>query len=169
MSQAGQAGSSGSSPGGSITLDGDVGSAVSVLGVINVVGGTGIQTLGAGDTLTISQTGTGVPWTDVTGGGSPLSENNNYLANNAGLVTFTLPATAVQFSTITIKGYGAGGFYISQNANQQIIFGNIATTVGLPGYILSTDANDGIELLCVVGGASTVWTVLSSVGNLLVV
>jgi hypothetical protein len=114
-------------------------------------------------------TGTTFAWTDVTGTSASMAVNNGYLADNAGLVTLTLPSTAVQFSIIEVKGYGAGGWKIAQNANQKIIFGNQATTVGVGGSLASTNANDGVKLIAVVGGASTFWSVLSSIGNITVV
>jgi len=109
-----------------------------------------------------------ISWVNVTGITQAMAVNTGYLANNVALVTFTLPATAVQFSTIEVVGHGAGGWKISQNAGQQIIFGNTATTVGVTGSLASTNANDCVQFIASVGGASTVWTVQSSVGNLTV-
>ncbi len=109
-----------------------------------------------------------ISWVNVTGITQAMAVNTGYLANNVALVTFTLPATAVQFSTIEVVGHGAGGWLIAQNAGQQIIFGNTATTVGVTGSLASTNANDCVQFIASVGGASTVWTVQSSVGNLTV-
>ena len=108
-------------------------------------------------------------WTDVTGTTQAMAINRGYLADNAGLVTLTLPATAAQFSIIEVVGHGSGGWLIAQNANQQIIFGNTATSSGVLGSLASTNANDCVKFIASVGGASTVWTVQSSVGNLTVV
>ena len=105
-------------------------------------------------------------WVDVTGTSVSMAVNTVYLADNASLVTLTLPATAAQFSVIEVKGYGAGGWQIAQNAGQQIIFGSVATTAGTGGSLSSTNANDGVNLVAVVGGASTIWEVRFSVGNI---
>lgn len=108
-------------------------------------------------------------WVDITGTTQAMAINTGYLADNAGLVTLTLPATAAQFSIMEVVGVGAGGWIIAQNANQKIIFGNTATTVGVGGSLASTNAHDTVKLIATTGGASTFWTVMSSVGNLTVV
>jgi hypothetical protein len=131
--------------------------------------GTGISISNGAGSITINATGAGLPWTDVTGTTQTIAINNGYLADNAGLVTFTLPATAAQFSVFRIVGRGAGGWTIAQNAGQQIIFGNSSTTAGVTGSLSSTNANDVVEAIASVGGSSTIWTVMSSVGNLNVV
>ncbi len=107
-------------------------------------------------------------WVDVTGTTQAIAINTGYIADNAALVTLTLPATAAQFSIVEIVGHGAGGWKIAQNASQQIIFGNTATSSGVLGFLASTNANDTVKLIATVGGASTIWTVMSSVGNLTV-
>ncbi len=134
------------------------------------VGSTGqVLTVTAGIPAWVSPAPGAGSWVDVAGTTQALAINTGYIADNAGLVTFTLPATAVQFSIIEIVGHGAGGWIIAQNAGQQIIFGNTATTVGVTGSLASTNANDCVKFIAVVGGASTIWTVQSSVGNLTVV
>lgn len=131
--------------------------------------GTGVSIVNGAGTITINAIGGGLSWNDVTGTSASMAVNNGYLADNAGLVTLTLPASAVQFSSIAIVGIGAGGWTIAQNANQKIIFGNKTTTTGGTGSLASTNANDCVYLLATVGGASTTWTVLNSVGNITVV
>lgn len=131
--------------------------------------GTGISVTNGAGTITIAATGVSFSWVDVTGTTQTMAVNTGYLADNAGLVTLTLPATAAQFSVIRVVGHGAGGWLIAQNAAQQIIIGSSATTAGTGGSLASTNANDSVELLASVGGASTIWTVMSSVGNLTVV
>lgn len=132
--------------------------------------GTGISIATGAGSITINSTGAGggIPWTEVVGTSQAAAINNGYLTNNVGLVTVTLPATAAQFSVIAIVGKGSGGWLIAQNANQKIIFGNTATTVGVAGSLASTNANDCVYLLATTGGASTFWTVLNSVGNITV-
>lgn len=134
-----------------------------------ITAGTGISVTNGAGSITVAATGGGLTWTDVTGTSASMAVNNGYLANNAGLVTLTLPASATQFSVIKVQGYGAGGWAIAQNANQQIRLGSNATTVGVSGSLASTDANDSVTLLAAVGGASTIWTVQDVVGNITVV
>jgi hypothetical protein len=132
--------------------------------------GTGVSITNGAGSITIAATSGGLTWNDVTGTSASMAINNGYLADNAGLVTLTLPATATQFSILEVKGYGAGGWVIAQNANQQIRFGSAtATTSGIGGSLASTNFNDGVRLIAAVGGASTIWTVLSSVGNITIV
>lgn len=132
--------------------------------------GTGVSITNGAGSITIAATSGGLTWNDVTGTSASMAINNGYLADNAGLVTLTLPATAPQFSIIEVKGYGAGGWTIAQNANQQIRFGNAtATTSGVGGSLSSTNLNDGVRLIAAVGGSSTIWTVVSSIGNITIV
>ena len=104
-------------------------------------------------------------WTDVTGTSQTMVANNGYTANNAALVTLTLPTTAAYGTIIRVSGVGAGGWKIAQStASQSIKYGAVTTTTGLTGYLQSTNQYDGIGLLCVV--ADTTWVVLNSIGNI---
>lgn len=107
-------------------------------------------------------------WNDVTTTTQSMLAQNGYLANNATQVVFTLPSTAPQFSIIAIQGYGAGGWKIEQNANQQIIFGLSQTTSGVTGYIESTNRYDCIQLIAATSGTNTIWLAQSVIGNLTV-
>jgi len=131
--------------------------------------GAGVSIANGNNSITISATGGGLAWVDVTGTTQTMAINTGYLADNGALVTLTLPATAAQFSVITVKGFGAGGWLIAQNAGQQIIFGSSSTTAGAGGSLASTNANDGLTMVAVVGGASTIWSVQNSVGNITIV
>lgn len=103
-------------------------------------------------------------WIEVTGTSENMIANRGYVANNAGLVTLTLPVTAAFGTVIRVSGKGAGLWRIAQNASQQIHLGSVSTTAGVGGRIDAADRRDTIELLCTV--ADTEWTVLSSVGTL---
>lgn len=105
-------------------------------------------------------------WNDVTGTSQAAAADNGYQANNAALVTITLPVTAAQFSIISISGLGAGGWLVAQNAGQSIIYGTSTSTVGAGGSIASTNRYDTVELLCVV--ADTTWKVISGTGSITV-
>lgn len=129
--------------------------------------GTGVTITNGAGSITINATGGALTWTDVTGTSASMAVNNGYLADNAGLVTLTLPTSAVQFSVLAVGGFGAGGWKIAQNANQSIQFGSAAaTTTGITGSLASTNRYDTVFLIAAVGGASTTWLVLNSVGNL---
>ncbi len=149
----------------------------SVADVVSIATGTGrigrttitqgsnaIVTAGA-NTITIAATGH-FAWalTTVDAG---IVVNNGYIANKAGLLTMTLPATAAIGDMIGITGVNtAVGWRIAQNANQQIFFGTSSTTLGVGGYIEATAIRDSAQLVCVVAGASTVWNVISAQGNI---
>lgn len=136
------------------------------LGTATITAGAGISVTPGANTITIATTN-GIAWTEVTGTSQAMAVDNGYIASNAGLVTLTLPATAVVGDRIRIAGKGAGGWRCGQNAGQTINFGNTATTAGVAGYIDSTNRYDALELLCIT--ANTTWVALSSVGNLNVV
>lgn len=120
---------------------------VSLGGSVNIVGP------GGGGAYVDGVTG----YTDVTGTSQALAVNQGYQANNAGLVTFTLPSNAAVGTIIKIRGYGSGGWTVAQNASQQVILGaKGATTVGTGGSVSSTNRYDKITLFCAV--ANTTWT-----------
>jgi len=132
--------------------------------------GAGIGITNAAGSITIASTATGgMPWTETTVNAG-MVVNNGYVANKGGLLTMTLPATAVIGNILAITGINtAVGWRIAQNANQRIHMGNLSSTIGVGGYIEATAIRDSAELVCVVAGASTEWNVISSMGNITVV
>jgi len=136
------------------------------LGTATITAGAGISVTPGANTITIATTN-GIAWNEVTGTSQSMAVDNGYIANNAALVTLTLPSTAVVGDRVRIAGKGAGGWRCGQNAGQTINFGSTATTAGTGGYIDSTNRYDALELLCIT--ANTTWVALSSVGNLNVV
>lgn len=130
--------------------------------------GAGISITNGNNSITIAGTGGGLTWVDVTGTTQAVSVNTGYLSNNAGTVTFTLPASATLGDIFRIVGV-QGAWTLAQNANQTVLFGNSATTVGVGGSLTSTNAGDSIELVATNTSASTVWRLVSSVGNITVV
>jgi hypothetical protein len=105
-----------------------------------------------------------LPWTEITATTGTLSANNSYGANNASLVSLTLPNSASAGNVIEVVGKGAGGWRIVQNASQTIYFGNAQTTTGTSGYIESTHFGDTLAIKCIT--ANTDWRVVSAIGNL---
>lgn len=130
--------------------------------------GSGISIANAAGSITISGTGSGLGWTEVTGTTQAMVADGGYVANNAGLVTFTLPATADFGTVISVIGKGAGGWQIDQNASQVIQIGSLGSTPGVGGSIASTNRYDAVYLLCTT--ADTVFTSLGGPqGNITVV
>lgn len=138
------------------------------LGATTLTAGAGISITPGANIVTIASTATGFTWAVTTVNASAVA-GNGYIANKAGLLTMTLPASGSIGDIIEITGINtAVGWRIAQNANQQIFFGTASTTVGIAGYIEATAIRDSVRLVCVVSGASTVWNVLSSLGNITV-
>lgn len=134
-------------------------------GNINIVGvGSILVTGNAGtSTLTITDTGGGLPWTVVTVSQAMLV-NNGYIANGAGTVVLTLPAVSAVGSIVRVTGINnATGWQIAQNAGNTIFFGAATTTAGAGGSLTSSATHDAVELVCVTANAN--WQVLSSIGN----
>jgi len=82
-----------------------------------------------------------------------------------GPTTFVLPVVAPAGSIIIIQGAG-GAWQINQDVGQQIFFNaTTATTLGAAGTTSSTDAYDGLTLLCTT--ANTTWVAYNIKGNIL--
>jgi len=108
--------------------------------------------------------GGGLTWNEETGTSATMSVNNGYIANNAALVTLTLPTTAAVGDVVRVTGKGAGGWRVAQNASEIIHFLGTDTTTGATGRLDSTNTYDSVELVCIV--ANTEWNVISSMGNI---
>lgn len=88
--------------------------------------------------------------------------NTIYVANNAGLVTLNVPATAAVGDAFQVVGQGAGGWLLRMNTGQVANLGNSPTTSA--GSIASTNRYDCVKIRCTV--ANTTFTAESSMGNL---
>lgn len=104
----------------------------------------------------------GITFTEVTGTSQTCAVNSGYIANNAGLVTFTLPTTAAVGDIIAIVGKGAGGWAIDYGTGQQIQFDGVATSV-TSGVMESNNQYDCVELICIT--ADTLFSVRSAVSS----
>lgn len=100
-------------------------------------------------------------FTAVTGTTQTIAVNMGYLANNAGQVTFTLPATAAIGDMVEIIGLGAGGWRIASPAGDNILYGteNIAS-----GSHLIGTRYGAVHLRCIV--ANTTWEVVRWTNNI---
>lgn len=115
-----------------------------------ITSGAGITVTNAAGSITIAATGGGLTINNVTGTSSVMVGNSLNIANNAGLVTLTLPATAAVGDIVEIKGSGAGRWIIAQNAGDIIHVGSVASTAGVGGSVASTNRYDCVTLCCVV-------------------
>jgi hypothetical protein len=130
--------------------------------------GAGIAITNGAGSITITSNDGGMAWTEVTvTGPTAMAVDNGYIANNAALVTLTLPAVAVVGDVVKVDGSGAGGWLIAQNAGQTVHFLGQDTTTGAGGSLASTTQYDCVTYRCIV--ANTDWVVESAVGNLTVV
>lgn len=146
-----------------------IGSTAGAPAAASLTAGAGITITPGSNSITIAATSTGLTWSVVTVDAS-FTVNTGTIANKAGLLTMTLPASAAIGDIIEITGINTDlGWKIAQNANQQIFFGSSSTTLGAGGSLASTLKRDSLKMVCVVSGASTVYNVLSSVGNITVV
>lgn len=126
--------------------------------------GTGVTISSVTGAITISSSGAS-PWVDETGSSVTMAANTGYTSDDgASLVTFTLPTTSAIGDWVEINGKGSGLWTIAQASGQQINFGNHATTIGATGTLSSTSTYDNGRLRCIT--ANTIWTVVSSQGNL---
>lgn len=116
----------------------------------------------SGNILTTAVPTSGIAFTEVTGTTQAAAINTGYIANNASLVTITLPGTAAIGSVVEIVGKGAGLWRLAQPAGLTIRFGNLSTTAGTGGWLQATQRYDSIRLICTT--ANTEWTVVSVQG-----
>ncbi len=139
---------------------------------IAAVGSTGqvLTSNGAGALPTFQAAAAGgLTWSVITANQTAVVANG-YICNKATTLVLTLPASGAIGDIIEVTGINvATGWQIAQSANQQIFFGNTQTTLGATGTLTSSAIRDSIKIVCVVSGSSTVWNVLSSVGNITVV
>jgi hypothetical protein len=130
--------------------------------------GTGMSIVNGTGSITLNATGLGVSWTVVTGTTQAAAVNSGYIANNAGLVTITLPATSAVGDAVIVTGINNNtGWKVAQNAGNQIFFGTSSTTSGTGGSLASSQTRDTVHLVCMTANAT--WNVVSAIGNITVV
>lgn len=129
--------------------------------------GAGMSIVNAAGSITFISTGGGYTWNEVTGTSDTLDVGNGYIANNAGLVTLTLPAAAAVGDTLAVQGKGAGLWLIAQNAGQTVHFGASDTTTGAGGSLAATNRYDSLELVCIT--ANTDFAILTGPQGILTV
>jgi hypothetical protein len=123
---------------------------------------------GVGTLPTFQAITTAFSWSVVTGATQAMAVTTGYFANNAGTITFTLPATAAVGDTMEIAQMDAtGDWLLAQNAGQTCYIGNTNTTTGAGGSLASTDKGDAIRIVCRVANTDFQVSILS--GNITVV
>jgi hypothetical protein len=120
--------------------------------------GAGISITNAAGSITIASSTSGMSWSTTAVSVNPAVIDNGYVANSAGALTFTLPATAAVGDVIAVEGLGAGGWIVTANAGQTIKIGSQTTSSG--GSLTSDAASDNIYVTCIV--ANTTWRVRST-------
>jgi hypothetical protein len=91
-----------------------------------------------------------------------------HFANNAGTISYNLPAVASVGDIFAIAAMNNNNSWeILQAAGQSIKYGNLTTTAGVAGGISSSRTGDIVTFVCNV--ADTGFFVISSIGNLTVV
>lgn len=156
-------------PGPVLTLTGNSGPAQSpVAGNINLLGGTGIKSVGTVGTLTFNLTGNGFTWSTVTSATNvnPIVVQNAYVTGGALTTIFLLPAAAAVGDTFIITGLSSL-FQINQNALQTIILGSSQTTVGGGGSLTSTSIGDHLQITCI--AANTTFKAVDVIGNITII
>lgn len=108
--------------------------------------------------------GGGFAWTTVSGTSATMQSSSGYISDNGSLVTLTLPAVSKVGDTIKITGKGAGGWRVAQGAGQSINVGANTSTTGATGHIDSTNAADGVEMICITEDVT--WNVIGFVGTI---
>jgi hypothetical protein len=151
-----------------LTFQADSGTAAPAASIITMAGGSGIDTSATGSTVTITlDSSIALSWVEVTGTSQSMAVGTGYIANNAGLVTLTLPDTAALGDRVRIVGKGAGLFKVAQNAGQTIHIVDTDTTTGTGGSLTATEQYGALDLLCIT--ANTDWVALNVTGNFTVV
>ena len=151
------------------TLEGDVtgGQGTTVVGKINgitpasvnapgavvVRDASGNFSAGAITATTFSGDGSGLtkvpgalPWRNVADTAQQAEANVGYLANNAGLVTITLPQDATAGDIVRVTGVGIGGWAIAPGASQSV--------AGFPPGLGPTGSQGDVGAVQNVGGNS---------------
>lgn len=142
---------------------GNTGSAPSAA---TLTAGTGVSISNGSGSITLNAIGGGMTWTVVTGTSQAMTSNNGYIANNSGLVTFSLPTTSSVGDVVAVTGINnATGWKITYTTNQQIFFGTSSSTL-TSGNIASINTRDTVYLVCMT--ANLTWNVVSAVGNITV-
>jgi len=129
-----------------------IGSSIGLPQAAVLSAGAGIAITVGHNTILIASTGGGTSTVVVTTTSATMSVSTNYIANNAALVTLTMPATANPGDIIRVSGLGTGGWKVQCNGGQVINFGANPTSSG--GTVSSTNTFDAMEITCLVANTT---------------
>jgi hypothetical protein len=106
------------------------------------------------------------PVVNITGN-TTASVNTTYHANSATRINVTLPSTSAVGDRIKITGLGSGGWRITQNAGQSIVYLDLTSTAGTGGYLetensLVNNSRGAITIECI--SANTQWQAVDGIG-----
>ena len=137
----------------------DSGIAVPAGNNLNVFGGTGATTSGAGSTITITVQNEGFVWSEQNVS-FPASVQNGYFCNGA--LTVTLPATAglTIGNTVIIYVDTPNPVVIQANTGQMI---QVGSTISVPAGT-TTSSTQGAILELIFKPSDTTWHTQSSLG-----
>jgi hypothetical protein len=144
------------------------GIATPAMNILNVLGSGSITTSASGNTITIAISSIGFTWNTITSADNPkqIVAENAYITSGVSPCVLVLPLTGSVGDSFIVTG-SSSLFQITQNANQQIVFGMQTTTTGVGGSITSTGTGDHIMCVCI--ATNLVWKIIDSMGNLTVV
>ncbi len=135
--------------GGALTTAGALTTIGAFGATFNFTNTTNVTFPTSGTLATTSQLGMNV--VNLTGSSATLAPNTLYVVNSATpFVNLILPATAAVGDTYKIVGKSSGLWAVVQLAGQTIHYGTSTTTTGAGGNLISTDANDCIEITCTI-------------------
>lgn len=105
-----------------------------------------------------------LPYVETSNLTNIMSPNVEYTANNASVVSLTLPINSAVGDTIRVNGKGAGGWRIDQqNAGHIIHVGAQNTTLGPGGSLASATQFASVTLRCVT--TNNVWVGIATAGT----
>lgn len=144
---------------GSTPIDGPV--------LNTLTAGTGISITNGPGTISISATGEGLAWVDVTVPTQQMAVDTGYISDDPTTqIDFILPRSAGIGDALIVLGKAAGGWKITYGAGQQIVVG-ISSSTATTGSISSTQPTDCIHLICSTASATApIFTAISVQGNL---
>lgn len=149
------------------TFVSDAGNGIPAAGSLSIVGAGTVSTSAAGSVVTITGVG-GLARADATGATQAMAVDTEYTTNRgAGIVDYTLPATAAVGEVVSVTGNSATGWSIAQNAGQTVHYQGLDTTTGIGGSLASTGRYDCIRLKCTV--TDTNFVAQNGTGNITVV
>lgn len=148
----------------SVTLFEDVGTAHIIGGQLNVLGGDGIETTGAGNTITIVATYDNLTFTEDAGSATPTAGNIN-IVGGAGITTsgagdtITITATTGGISWQTVTDADNPVNLVAQN-------GYFADGAGVVNFVLPAAATVGQTYI--ISGEGNLWTLAQNANQQLI-